>query len=97
MLDSPLNLHYDGLDPQARYKMRVVYGGDGPKKKIRCMANDSIEVHPLIEKKPNATMEFDIPAEATRGGELKLSWYREPNLGDNGRGCQVSEIWLIKK
>jgi hypothetical protein len=97
MLDSPLNMHYDGLDRQARYKMRVVYGGDGPQKKIRCVANGSMEVHPLIQKKPNATMEFDIPAEATRSGQLSLSWYREPNLGDNGRGCQVSEIWLIKK
>jgi hypothetical protein len=98
MLDVPLRLHYDKLDPTARYKMRITYGGDAPQKKIRCMANDTIEVHPLIAKKiPTAPVEFDIPPAATAGGELNLSWFREPNLGDNGRGCQVSEIWLIKK
>jgi len=25
-----------------------------------------------------------------------LQWHREPGRGDNGRGCQVSEVWLIK-
>ncbi len=98
LLDAPLRMHYDQLDPQAQYKIRVVYGGDGPRKKIRCQANDTIEIHPLIAKKvPPGPVEFDIPAAATRSGELNLSWYREPNLGDNGRGCQVSEIWLMKK
>src|SRR2546427_514255 len=42
-------------------------------------------------------IEFDIPAKATAGGELTLTWQREPGLGGNGRGCQVSEVWLIKK
>ena len=98
LLESPLRMRYEGLDPGAQYKMRLVYGGDSPRKKIRCMANDKIEVHPFIAKKvPYAPVEFDIPREATRAGELNLSWYREPNLGDNGRGCQVSEIWLMKK
>jgi hypothetical protein len=98
LLEAPLRMHYDQLDPQAQYKIRVVYGGDAPRKKIRCLANDTIEIHPLIAKKvPPGPVEFDIPAAATRSGELNLSWYREPNLGDNGRGCQVSEIWLMKK
>ena len=91
-------MHYDGLDPAAEYKMRLVYGGDSPRKKIRCVANETIEVHPMIGKKvPYGPVEFDIPSAATKAGELNLSWYREPDLGDNGRGCQVSEIWLIKK
>lgn len=98
LLESPLRLYYDGLDSKAEYKMRLVYGGDAPRKKIRCVANETIEVHPMIAKKvPYGPVEFDIPPAATRGGELNLSWYREPDLGDNGRGCQVSEIWLIKK
>ena len=42
-------------------------------------------------------LEFDIPLEATRSGTLNLSWYAEPGRGGNGRGCQVSEVWLIKK
>ncbi len=98
LLDAPLRMRYERLDPVAHYKIRVVYGGDAPKKKIRCMANDSIEIHPLIEKKvPYGPVEFDIPREATLGGELNLSWYGQPGLGGNGRGCQVSEIWLMKK
>lgn len=40
-------------------------------------------------------VEFDLPAEATRTGELRLIWSRPPGLGGNGRGVQVSEVWLI--
>jgi hypothetical protein len=98
LLDQPLKLHYGNLDPAAHYKIRVVYAGDAPKKRIRLTANDTFEIHPLIKKPfPYRPIEFEIPAEATRGGELNLSWRREPGLGDNGRGCEVSEIWLIKE
>jgi hypothetical protein len=98
MLEVPLRMRYENLDPDAHYKIRVVYGGDSPRKKIRCVANENIEVHPLIAKKiPTAPVEFDVPPAATHSGELNLSWYREPGLGDNGRGCQVSEIWLMKR
>src|SRR5207249_1202485 len=62
LLEAPLKMHYDNLDPQAQYKIRVFYGGDGLQKKIRCMANDTIEIHPLIAKRsPPAPVEFDIP------------------------------------
>jgi len=50
-----------------------------------------------LEKVKDPFPRFDIPAEATQEGLLELSWYREQGLGGNGRGCQVSEIWLIKK
>ena len=98
LFDAPLQMRYTGLDPQARYKLHVVYGGDAPKKTIRLVANDNIVIHPLIKKEfPFKPVEFDIPVEATRTGELTLSWFREPGLGGNGRGCQVSEVWLMKK
>ncbi len=98
LLDAPLNMRYDNLDPTAQYKMRVVYGGDSREKKIRCTANDTLEVHPYIQKKnPVGPVEFDIPPAATAGGQLRLTWHGQPGLGGNGRGCQVSEIWLIKK
>ncbi|HEV8147134.1 MAG TPA: hypothetical protein VGP79_12170, partial [Bryobacteraceae bacterium] len=96
--DSPLQMHYDGLDPKARYKIRVTYGGDSPNRKVRLVANGKIEIHPLIAKPtPYAPIEFDIPAEATASGSLDLAWNREQGLGGNGRGCQVAEVWLIKK
>jgi hypothetical protein len=97
MHDAPLQLRYTHLDANAQYKVRVVYGGDSPKKKIRLTAGDGLEVHPLMPKPwPVQPIEFDITAKATAGGELTLTWQREPGLGGNGRGCQVSEVWLIK-
>jgi hypothetical protein len=46
---------------------------------------------------PPEPLEFDIPLEATKNGALTLSWYREPGLGDNGRGCHVAEVWLSRR
>jgi hypothetical protein len=98
LYDDPLRMHYDGLNPAAQYKIRVVYAGDSPRTKIRLAADDAVEIHPLIAKPaPIAPVEFDIPKSATGKGTLDLSWYREPGLGGNGRGCQVAEVWLIKK
>ena len=97
LVDAPLQMHYSDLDRGAQYKIRVVYGGDSPATKIRLVAN-GVQVHPLITKpSPVRPVEFDIPQEATEKGELDLSWNREPGLGGNGRGCQVSEVWLIRK
>jgi hypothetical protein len=96
--DAPLRMRYSDLDPRAQYKVRVVYAGDSPRVKIRLVANEALEVHPLIAKpQPPQPLEFDVPPQATASGELNLSWYRESGLGGNGRGCQVSEVWLIRK
>ncbi len=95
--DEPLEMRYTGLDPSAQYRIRVVYAGDSPGRKIRLMAGAQ-EVHPLMMKpQPVKPLDFDIPPRATRAGDLDLKWYREAGLGGNGRGCQVAEIWLIKK
>ncbi len=91
-------MHYDGLNPHARYKLRVVYAGDSFKRKIRLVANDTFEIHPFVSKPmPIKPLEFPIPAEATARGELNLSWFGEPGLGGNGRNAQVSEVWLLKE
>ncbi|HLK62201.1 MAG TPA: hypothetical protein VKU19_02090 [Bryobacteraceae bacterium] len=98
LVDAPLRMHYDQLDPSAEYKIRVVYAGDSASVKVRLVANGAIEIHPLLQKPtPVKPLEFDIPRQATAKGELDLSWSREPGLGGNGRGVQVSEVWLIKK
>lgn len=95
LYDNPLRIRISGLDPKAKYRLRVVYGGDRVIK-IRLVANDTFEIHPFIEKpRPLRPLEFDLPKEATKGGTLTLAWYPEPGLGGNGRGCQVSELWLI--
>jgi ABC-type transport system involved in multi-copper enzyme maturation permease subunit len=95
--DAPLELHYEGLDPDARYRLRVVYAGDSPKRRIRLTTADGIEIHALITKPwPIRPVEFEVPPGATAKGQLTLRWYREAGLGGNGRGCQVSEVWLLK-
>jgi hypothetical protein len=98
LFDAPLRLHYPSLDPQARYKARVVYAGDESRVKIRLVCEGGPDIHPFIAKpQPPVPLEFDIPQEATAGGELTLAWSREPGLGGNGRGAQVAEVWLLKR
>jgi len=98
LFETPLKLRYTSLDRSARYKVHIIYASDSPGRKIRLMANNKFEIHPLMEKRfSGRPLEFDIPREATKRGELTLIWNREPGLGDNGRGCQVAEVWLIKK
>ncbi len=95
--DTPVQMRYTDLDPEAQYLLQVVYAGDSPDKNIRLTANDQFEIHPLIEKPvPFRRLEFAIPREATTGGVLTLSWRRQSGLGGNGRGCQVAEVWLRK-
>src|SRR5262249_11775356 len=47
--------------------------------------------------KPFEPVEFDVPAAATAGGKLTLTWTPEPGAGGPGRGCQVCEVWLLRK
>lgn len=96
----PIRLRYTGLDPDAEYKVRVVYGGENvvQEQKIRLVANGDIVVHPYMPKPlPIRPVEFDIPSVATRSGELTLSWDREEPPSGRLRGAQVSEVWLIRK
>jgi hypothetical protein len=96
--ENPVVLRYSNLDPAAGYKVRVTYAGEVRPIEVRLEANGGIELHPFLQKTlPPEPLEFDIPREATRGGELTLRWNRRPGLGGNGRGNQVSEVWLIRK
>ena len=98
LFDASLQMQYQGLDPGAQYKVRVVYSGDAPQLKIRLDCNGNYPIHPLIKKPwPPKPQEFDVPREATATGNLTLTWHRESGLGHNGRGCQVAEVWLMKK
>jgi hypothetical protein len=96
--EAPLSMHYSDLDPKAHYRVRVVYAGDNNRPKVRMVANGDIEIHPWRTKdSPPRPVEFEVPAQATSKGELNLSWYQEPGRGGAGRGCQVAEVWLIRK
>lgn len=95
--DAPLTMRYTGLDPEASYKIRVTYAGIRLERRIRLEAEPHITIHPFITKpNPVQPLEFMIPREATKNGTLVLRWYQEPGSGGTGRGCDVSEVWLIK-
>ena len=94
--DRPLRMRYTDLDPSAHYKVRITYGGDARRVPVRLTAN-SVEVHPFRDKGVTPEpIEFDLPRSVTATGTLTLEWTRAPGLGGNGRGTQVSEVWLIK-
>ncbi len=95
LYDVPMKLHYAGLKSGVNYRVRVVYGTDVPQVKIKMEAN-GVMVHDWLTRTvPAAPVEFALPAGAVKDGELALTFRREPGLGGNGRGCQVSEIWLL--
>lgn len=96
--DAPVRLHYQDLDPSAEYFLRIVYGGDEPKEKIRLVANEDVEIHPALARTwPPAPQEFPVPKTATARGRLLLTWTAEPGRGNDGRGCQIAEVFLIPK
>jgi hypothetical protein len=91
-------MRYRDLDRAARYKLRIVYGGENVPAEIRLVAGGGIEIHGWRRKEfPPRPVELDVPPEATAGGELSLRWEKTPGLGGNGRGLQVTEVWLIRR
>jgi len=96
LYDQPLEMRYEGLDPSAQYRVRVVYAPDLFPARVRLEADES-EVHAWLDKtqQPETQVEVAVPRAATADGRLTLRWHREPGLGGNGRGCQVREVWLL--
>ncbi len=94
--DAPLKMRYTGLDKTAQYKIRIVYSSATQQIPIKLVANDKFEIHPLIKKELHP-VEFDIPIAMTATGELNLTWTQAPGSRGAGRGCQIAEVWLIRK
>ncbi|MBL9215315.1 MAG: hypothetical protein JNG83_07560 [Opitutaceae bacterium] len=99
--DLPITLHYPDLDPAAEYQVRVVYPkfrAAAAQAKVRLRANGDILIHDyLVQPSPVEPLTFDLPRAATQGGQLTLTWNREIGAGGSGKGCDISEVWLIKK
>jgi hypothetical protein len=94
--DSSLSLHYTGLDPTLCYSLRVVFGYGVKDAKMRLIANGSKLVHDYMAKPyPPAPVTIHLLHELTSTGTLDLAWNQLPGDGGNGRGCQLSETWLI--
>jgi hypothetical protein len=96
LYEFPLELRYTGLNSNRHYCLRVTYSGEDYTLPLRLVANHTLEIHPARLRKANPeTVEFEIPEEATRTGELSLEWARPDGLGGGGRGRQVAEVWLL--
>lgn len=94
LYDAPLQLCYTGLDPAAQYLLRVVYAGRF-RTTVTLVANGGLWIHgALAMPVPPRVLEFDIPLEATAGGQLLLEWRRVETAG---RGPQVAEVWLVRR
>ncbi len=99
--EQPLEMLYRNLDKTAQYRLRIIYGIEvgisSAKVPVKLTANQRYEIHPLQPRDPLLRpVEYDVPAEATAGGELRLTWTRPPGSGGNGRGAQVAEVWLMR-
>ena len=91
--DQPLKLTFDGFDPAATYRVRIVYVGEANKFKSRVRLDaDGCKVHDAITLSGDVVREFDLPAETTRDGRVTLSW----QCGNGERGVHVAEIFFLK-
>ncbi|MBI3119496.1 MAG: hypothetical protein HYZ00_12455, partial [Candidatus Hydrogenedentes bacterium] len=88
---TPVLLRYEGLDPNARFRVRATYFGRYGSV-MRLVADAQYEIHgELPAQKEPWPVEFDVPQAATADGTLELAWHLIRN-----RGVQVSEVWLIR-
>lgn len=98
---TPLVAKFDGLDRNARYLLRVAYpdalmnsrtGDTG----VKLSANGRL-IHDRVDPCGNASrypvFEYELPQEATRTGELTLTWQKWGTLDR----VSVSEVWLVKQ
>ncbi len=90
----PLKMHYTNLDKNVQYEVKVTYANATP---IRMLADD-IQIHNYASRTGEiAPVSFDVPMEATKDGDLTLQWNMQTGRGGAGRGCQIAEVWLVKK
>ena len=98
LYEQPMEMVYHNLDRHRSYKVRVTYAGEEYHLPVHLVANGNIEIHPPLLRAQNPeTLEFNIPAEATSGGNLDLKWTGPDGAGGGGRGHQVAEVWLMPR
>lgn len=90
LYDQPLQIHYDQLDAESSYTIKVAYTGRF-RARMKMMADDVL-VHDFIKTGVQPNYEFPIPKEALEDGKVTFTW----TCGEGERGSQVSEIWIIK-
>jgi len=95
LYDTPLEMEYDNLDPNAEYTLRIAYTGRF-RSNIKLVA-DGVTIHDYIRMGTQPLFEFSLPEEVTQDGKVSFTWTCGQDDGGEGeRGSQVAEIWLIK-
>lgn len=91
--DRPLTLSFEGFDPAATYRVRMVYTGEANKFNchVRCDA-EGHALHPSMRLSGDVVVEYDLPHEVTSDGRVTLRWQSD----EGERGCHVAEIFFIK-
>ena len=92
-LDWPLGLVYHGLDPAAAYRVRLTGYGQ-----MRLRMNGQLGTPNVPRIEIGESMEFPVPAELIRDGQLKLTFDKLPEEAHLNwrRQSRVSEVWLLK-
>ena len=89
---TPITVRYQDLPADAKYRLRVTYHGRFAAV-MTLTANGNHEIHGALPMpQPVRPVEFDIPHALTRDGKLELRWDLVAR-----RGCQVAEVWLMRR
>ncbi len=92
LYDEPLKIHYDDLDPETSYRIRISYTGRF-RSRMKMTTDDGTVIHDFIKTGEKPIFEFDLPKATIKEGKVTFVW----SCGEGERGSQVTEIWLIKK
>ena len=103
---TPLEVTFDGLDPEADYELRVFYPNSFLKAvHMMQVPKEEMQVHfwagdiliadsiPKIRFSPDACWKYDLPKESYQNGTLKLRWQAYGVL----KAVAVGDIWLIRR
>lgn len=98
LLDTPIVVRYETLDPAVPYIVKVVYIGETSGKTprdcwVRLTANDGFVLDDEVAVKAGGVTvrECKVPVEAIRGGKLKLTFIRTRGF----KRLNVAEVWLL--
>ena len=91
--DQPLALSFEGLDPAASYRLRIVYTGEANKfnSHVNCEA-EGILLQPTMRLEGDIVKEYELPREVSADGRVTLKW----QSAEGERGCHIAEIFFLK-
>ena len=91
--DVPLTVTVPGLDPAARYRLRVGYSAQRWPSPVRLTLSDGTVLHEEVPAHDaDVSYEYDLPAEAYADGRLALTWQAHGQVG----GAGVNELFLLR-